>query len=395
MRVRDLKETGKQADNRTVPVRRLTAVLAPLAAVAVASASALQPAGAATGSTVVTADVTSATELTATGCTTGSAAARIGTVLPGTVGTTGADCTLVFGSSNDSSQLRLSQLDGGLRAMYGESTGTLDTSFNTTGTRDLNVSPWPSYFDLEPYPDGGWIVAGEADAGSGWEFQVERLTAAGATSWSVNRVIPSSNDSMAFDVDVDAAGRIVLVGHSSPATYDAVVMRLLPTGALDTAFNPSGTPGWVALAEGTDDQQFNAVGHQSSGKILAGGFDLADGIAKLYRFNADGSIDTSFGTSGYAAISDGSASEPTINDIEVLADDSIIVAGNMYHDFLYDAFIVKLTPGGVVDASWGGGLQWIDTDDSIADPLELFLHLDHDPVNGVAWLTSSYDGGAN
>ena len=77
---------------------------------------ALAAAGIATGATsnvVVSMAVPSATSLVTTGCPpTTPGITDFGTVVPGSVVKTGTDCSVSFGSSNDSSSLRMAQADG-------------------------------------------------------------------------------------------------------------------------------------------------------------------------------------------------------------------------------------------------------------------------------------------
>ncbi len=91
---------------------------------------------------MITADVPSATTINATGCAPGvTDVTDFGDVLPGTPATTGADCVVLFGSSNDTSMLRLFQTDGGGDAMLpAPMVGTLAMwSFNGT-MQDLSAT---------------------------------------------------------------------------------------------------------------------------------------------------------------------------------------------------------------------------------------------------------------
>lgn len=67
------------------------------------------PASGASSTVTVSMTVPSATSLDASGCQTGSSATSLGILQPGASGITPADCTVVFGSSNDTASLRLSR----------------------------------------------------------------------------------------------------------------------------------------------------------------------------------------------------------------------------------------------------------------------------------------------
>jgi uncharacterized delta-60 repeat protein len=87
-------------------------------------------------------------------------------------------------------------------------------------------------------------------------------------------------------------GKIVLGGKGMHA-----LVRLTSSGALDPSF---GTGGKVLTDFGITSH-IHAVAIQSDGKILAVGetYSSTDGgTVALARYNADGSLDTSFGTGG-------------------------------------------------------------------------------------------------
>lgn len=93
-------------------VRTLTALVVVAALVGASNGN-----GAST-STVVSVTVPSATQIDGTGCASATPGVTdFGVVLPGTDSVTGQDCLVTFGSSNDTSSLRLSQADGQGTAM--------------------------------------------------------------------------------------------------------------------------------------------------------------------------------------------------------------------------------------------------------------------------------------
>lgn len=83
-----------------------------LLALAVGLAMSAQPVAAASGTSTVSVTVASATTVSAAGCLTGIPnVTDFGTVLPGTSNVTSGVCEILFGSSNDTSMLRLYQTD--------------------------------------------------------------------------------------------------------------------------------------------------------------------------------------------------------------------------------------------------------------------------------------------
>jgi uncharacterized delta-60 repeat protein len=107
------------------------------------------------------------------------------------------------------------------------------------------------------------------------------------------------DSSSAVGAVVQPDGKIVVAGVAGGATY--AVARFNPTGTLDNTFGTGG--------EVTTQMNGAPVGIvlQPDGKIIIGGTSgLAFGLGSIgfgmTRYNADGSLDTSFGNSGKVAV---------------------------------------------------------------------------------------------
>lgn len=138
---------------------------------------------------------------------------------------------------------------------------------------------------------------------------------------------PVGSPYMAAATLVDSAGRVVVVGDSW-ADSSVAITRFNADGTPDASFGTGGTIAPTFSADGPD--QLYAAAIQPDGKILvAGSFESEFGLA---RFNADGSLDRSFGTGGVVmtAISgDASSTSPdVICGLVVEADGKILVAGD-------------------------------------------------------------------
>lgn len=132
----------------------------------------------------------------------------------------------------------------------------------------------------------------------------------------------------------------------------AVLSRYNPNGTLDSSF---GTNGKVFL----DDPSTNPSNYlivttpiiDTDNKIILllsyGGYSI------MHKFNADGSLDSTFGTTG---ILDLSTYGIFGNDVKVDADNNIFVAGSspsISNSNDNDFAIVKLNPEGIIDTSFG------------------------------------------
>jgi uncharacterized delta-60 repeat protein len=189
-----------------------------------------------------------------------------------------------------------------------------------------------------PAPAG---AAGSFDTtfGSGG---VATVTVAGTTLSAMTKVV------------VQPDGKL-LVGGLQPGTTNSVtVARLNSNGTIDTTF---GAPnGWVKPGMGSASPQDGAqIGLQPDGKILVAGSKVVSGVAKvaLTRLNTNGSIDTSFGTSGTGSFGFGSSIPAQHgSSVSVLANGQILVGVWLGpgHDALK---VIRFSSAGVFDTSFG------------------------------------------
>src|SRR5207237_1108386 len=107
-------------------------------------------------------------------------------------------------------------------------------------------------------------------------------------------------------------------------------------------------------------QRASAVALQSDGKIVAVGttWDGSGsqwGHFSLVRYNADGSLDLTFGGGdGIVVTQNLGTGWVTANTVAIQADGKIIAAGYSYGFWLFSA-MVRLNPSGSLDGAFGGG----------------------------------------
>lgn len=150
-------------------------------------------------------------------------------------------------------------------------------------------------------------------------------------------------------------GKIIVVG----STYDNLVTGLAlaryeSDGTLDASFGNAG----VQITFTTDSVGIQAVAAvlQADGKILVAGDALPyafDGL--LARYDADGILDPTFGTGGLVMFGGVDSSE-TMSDVVIRPDGRILVAGQSDElgDFNYtNMLLAQFNADGSVDASFG------------------------------------------
>ena len=224
--------------------------------------------------------------------------------------------------------------------------GDLDTSFAGTGKKAINFGGTDAARAVLVQPDGRIVLAGDGAAAS--SFCVARLRTGGTLDTTFGsggkRVIDfGGDDESVYGAALQPDGKIVLAGDSH---LRVAVARLNPNGSLDTTFSGDGKKifSWGALSRAT------AVLVAPNGKILLAGFSGPEGgNIQVARLNANGALDTTFGTGGNAPVDFGG------DDFGVAmarqADGRILVAGRSSAS---GAVVARLRTNGALDPDFDG-----------------------------------------
>ncbi len=219
--------------------------------------------------------------------------------------------------------------------------GILDESFGTLGrvTTDATAAS-DSGYSLALQTDGKILLAG---AGNN-NFVLARYNSNGSvdTSFGLSGKVETDlagGFDVARSVIVQSDGTILVSGYGSS---DFALMRFTSGGLLDANF---GVNGKVQTDISGSDLALEMV-LQPDGKIILGGYNGSFNIT-LVRYNADGSLDTSFGSNGKVTttISSGSFIEGLAvrPDGRILAGVTATVGGNR------DFGIISYLPDGSID----------------------------------------------
>ncbi len=168
-------------------------------------------------------------------------------------------------------------------------------------------------------------------------------------------VTMGSTGSQANAVAVQSDGKIVVAGAvSSAATADDyAVVRLNADGTLDTGFGTGG--GVTKDFSGLNDDAY-AVVVQADGGIVVGG-ESTDGSSfkfKLIRYDSDGNVDTSFGSSGIVTTDPG-GSGASLRALALQPDGKLVAAGYRYggSPVTYDYVLARYNHDGSLDSGFG------------------------------------------
>ncbi|MEZ5425082.1 MAG: delta-60 repeat domain-containing protein [Pyrinomonadaceae bacterium] len=157
----------------------------------------------------------------------------------------------------------------------------------------------------------------------------------------------SSGNDEANSMVIDSAGRIVVAGYSDNGSdNDFAVVRYNTDGSLDTSFDSDGI---VTTDFNSNQDLANSVAIDSQGRIVVAG--LSNNQFAIVRYNADGSLDTTFDSDGKVRTSVGSNTSKG-NSVAIDVNDKIIVAGEVLNSGERDFAVVRYNTDGSLDTGF-------------------------------------------
>lgn len=237
--------------------------------------------------------------------------------------------------------------------------GTLDSSFGTNGVTTTGVGTGVDDCGAMPRmtSDGKIVVVGYAKFGSFTQAVVLRYTSSGAldTTFATGGVyaadVGAGSESLSdFRITDDS---IVAVGTTNNGTQnDLLIIKLSLDGVPDSSFGTGGikvvdmTGGYDAfarIAKWNSNGTFVAVGTASNG---------SNNDLFIARFEADGDLDTSFGSSGGYTLIDYGGADSMVDGIE-LANGKFVLASIPFISGFYQVGLARTDSSGVLDTTFG------------------------------------------
>jgi len=215
--------------------------------------------------------------------------------------------------------------------------GTLDSSFGSNGV--TNMASGASFEILE---NGKFIVSGGVSDGFNVFFSISRYhedgtldTSFGDSGTAVTDISPERFDLNA-SIKIQEDGKMVLVGttYTNATERRAIIARYLTDGTLDLTF---GGTGFVTTSVGGSPGYgiFSDVAIQENGKIITAGLaeqeiggGLFDTQSLLVRYNQDGTVDENFGQDGIVITDTATNGNSRINSIVIQPDNYIVAIGS-------------------------------------------------------------------
>ena len=175
--------------------------------------------------------------------------------------------------------------------------------WSTTGALDMSFNVVEMGVDIEAnavQPDGKLVVAG--DSGNPFSFWLARYNVDGTrdTGFGTGGVVTTSfapDSATASGLIPVAGGKFVAIGVTSGANQHIVIARYNANGSLDLSFGVGGVIS-TAIRFGTRSPSSALV--DAAGHIVMVG--IVNNLPSVVRLNADGTPDMTFGTAGVASV---------------------------------------------------------------------------------------------
>lgn len=250
--------------------------------------------------------------------------------------------------------------------------GSLDGSFGSGGKITTDFSGGPdAALSVILQTDGKIVVAGYARVGTGYDFALARHNANGSldTSFGTGGKVTTDFGGRDFGLAMalQSDGKIVVVGYSctppplvvnascTDSSYKFALARYDANGSLDASF---GTLGKVTTdLPGTKEQVLAVVLQPWDGAIVVAGyvFNGSNYDFALARYNSTGTLDASFGSAGIITTDFASRDDQAIG-LALQTDGRIVVSGSTssgggYRDFA----LARYNGNGTLDTSFGNG----------------------------------------
>ena len=239
-----------------------------------------------------------------------------------------------------------------------DSDGTLDTTFGSSGKTTTDFGYGSDLIRAITELDSGEILAaGYSDNGTDYDFALARYSSKGNLDTTFGSGGKTTTDfgygsDVAYTLTILDSGKILVAGYAyNGNTYDFALARYDSDGTLDTTFGSSGKT-TTDFGYGTDVAYALTV--LDSGGILAGGYsdNGADSDFALARYDSDGTLDTTFGISGKTTTDFGYGTD-VIFDLTVLANGKLLVGGSAHNGTDDDFALARYDLDGTLDNTFG------------------------------------------
>lgn len=232
--------------------------------------------------------------------------------------------------------------------------GALDTSFGVNGRTVLDFGGIEALEAIGLQSDNKIIAVGRTNLNGGDDFAIARFNANGSLDTTFGggdgKVVTNfAGADGAYAIFVRSDDKFVVAGTAN-TLQDIGVARYNANGTLDTTFSGDGK---IITDLGNREFAHAVYSVPGSHEIVVVGHDVAMLDAFMFRYNADGSTDTTFGTSGKVVIDWGGVDTPL--DIVMEDDFQFVVTGHTAFSGISNLVVARYGYNGTPDLTFGDG----------------------------------------
>ncbi|HEV7731334.1 MAG TPA: hypothetical protein VGR62_04190 [Candidatus Binatia bacterium] len=232
--------------------------------------------------------------------------------------------------------------------------GTLDPTFGSGGSTLTVIPGGPSHIQALALQPDGRIVAGgfQEIRASTYAFTIARYTEAGVldpTFGDGGVVVTPAFLGGIRDLVVQPDGRIVAAGANFPGVPFAGLVRYEADGTVDASFGVGGVATVSAY-------ELTALVRQPDGRLVAAGFrgNALNADFLIARWEANGAPDPTFGVGG-VVVTDLGATFDMFHDLLVQPDGRLVATGIVSYSPDDRIGVVRYLADGSLDPSFGNG----------------------------------------
>ncbi|MGB7202687.1 MAG: FG-GAP-like repeat-containing protein [Pyrinomonadaceae bacterium] len=231
--------------------------------------------------------------------------------------------------------------------------GDLDKTFDADGKTTTSIGVYDEARDVAIQPDGKIVVVGFYDDGivglPDLDLSLTRFNADGSLDTTFGTggkvVLLESGTQPALSVLLQTDGKILAFGSHE---NHLAVYRFNINGSLDTTF---GTNGRIVHIIGISSEAADSV-FQPDGKIVLAGhvsFAVNSETFTVFRLNADGSLDTTFNSIGYRSVPINGEEEVRAKSVVLQGDGKIIAGGYDADNYSYYGYWGRFNTNGTLE----------------------------------------------
>ncbi len=263
------------------------------------------------------------------------------------------------------------QTDAGLYVVQFNTDGLRNTSFGGSGNGFAKIASADGGGlgqAIALQPDGKILVGGAIPnfVSQTVDFAVYRFNGDGSRDNSfgtsgVAKIDLGSGNDIPFSIAVQTDGKIVLSGAANFGENidgNMALVRFNANGSLDNSF---GSGGKVITVLSSFPDIISDIQLQTDGKIVASGTKCSDlacssGVGAILRYNTNGSPDNSFDGDGVAFVQAPGSLANGLSSVEIQSNGKIVAAGITVNPATQsDALVVRYESSGLADSSFGSG----------------------------------------